>query len=32
VKEESERKELKSWLKTQHSKNEEHGIWSPITS
>ena len=27
-----ERKELKSWLKTQHSKNEEHGIWSPITS
>ena len=24
VKEESE----KSWLKTQHSKNEDHGIWS----
>ena len=25
VKEESE----KSWLKTQHSENEDHGIWSP---
>ena len=24
VKEESE----KSWLKTQHSKNQDHGIWS----
>ena len=24
VKEES----LKSWLKTEHSKNEDHGIWS----
>ena len=24
VKEENE----KSWLKTQHSKNEDHGIWS----
>ena len=23
-----ERKEWKSWLKTQHSKNEDHGIWS----
>ena len=23
-----EREEWKSWLKTQHSKNEEHGIWS----
>ena len=23
-----ERGEWKSWLKTQHSKNEEHGIWS----
>ena len=20
--------ELKSWLKTQHSENEDHGIWS----
>ena len=29
---ESERKELKIWLKTQNSKNEEHGIWFPITS
>jgi len=19
---------VKSWLKTQHSKNEDHGIWS----
>ena len=25
---ESEREEWKSWLKTQHSKNEDHGIWS----
>ena len=25
---ESERGERKSWLKTQHSKNEDHGIWS----
>ena len=25
---ESERGEWKSWLKTQHSKNEDHGIWS----
>ena len=25
---ESERIEWKSWLKTQHSKNEDHGIWS----
>jgi len=24
---ESERGEWKSWLKTQHSKNEDHGIW-----
>ena len=24
----SEREEWKSWLKTQHSKNEDHGIWS----
>ena len=24
----SERGEWKSWLKTQHSKNEYHGIWS----
>ena len=23
-----ERREWKSWLKTQHSKNEDHGIWS----
>ena len=28
---ESERGEWKSWLKTQHSKNQDHGI-SPITS
>ena len=28
---ESERGEWKSWLKAQHSKNEDHGIW-PITS
>ena len=21
-------REWKSWLKTQHSKNEDHGIWS----
>ena len=25
---EGEREEWKSWLKTQHSKNEDHGIWS----
>ena len=25
---ESERGEQKSWLKTQHSENEDHGIWS----
>ena len=25
---ETERREWKSWLKTQHSKNEDHGIWS----
>ena len=25
---ESERRELKTWLKTQHSKNEDHGIQS----
>ena len=25
---ESERREWKSWLETQHSKNEDHGIWS----
>ena len=24
---ESERGERKSWLKTQHSENEDHGIW-----
>ena len=24
---ESEKGELKSWLKTLHSKNEDHGIW-----
>ena len=30
---ESERGKWKSWLKMQHSKNEDHGIWSdPITS
>ena len=28
---ESERGEWKSWLKAQHSENEDHGIW-PITS
>ena len=28
----SERGEWKSWLKAQHSENEDHGIWSPITS
>ena len=28
---ESERGEWKSWLKTQHSRNEDHGIWA-ITS
>ena len=27
VKEESEKSE-KSWLKTQYSKNQDHGIWS----
>ena len=26
---EGERGELKSWLKTQNSKNKDHGIWSP---
>ena len=26
--EESERREWKSWLKTQYSKNKDHGIWS----
>ena len=26
--EESERGKGKSWVKTQHSKNEDHGIWS----
>ena len=25
---ESERGEWKCWLKTQHSENEDHGIWS----
>ena len=25
---EGERGEWKSWLKTQHSKNQDHGIWS----
>ena len=25
---ESERGEWKSWLKAQHSENEDHGIWS----
>ena len=25
---ESEREEWKSWLKAQHSENEDHGIWS----
>ena len=25
---ESERRELKSWLKAQHSENEDHGIQS----
>ena len=30
---ESERGKWKSWLKAQHSENEDHGIWSrPITS
>ena len=23
-------REWKSWLKIQHSKNEDHGIWSPL--
>ena len=26
--EEGERREWKSWLKAQHSENEDHGIWS----
>ena len=26
------KEEWKIWLKTQHSKNEDHGICSPITS
>ena len=26
---ESERREWKSWLKAQHSENEDHGIWFP---
>ena len=25
---EGERGEWKGWLKTQHTKNEDHGIWS----
>ena len=25
---ESEKEESKSWLKTQHSENENHGFWS----
>ena len=25
---EVERRELKSWLKTQHSESSDHGIWS----
>ena len=25
---ENERGKCKSWLKTQHSENEDHGIWS----
>ena len=29
VKEESEKKK-KSWLKAQHSENEDHGIWSHL--
>ena len=29
---ESKRRKWKSWLKTQHSKNEDHGPSSPITS
>ena len=28
VKEESGKKKKKSWLKAQHSENEDHGIWS----
>ena len=28
---ESESGECKSWLKAQHSENEDHGIW-PVTS
>ena len=27
---ESERREWKSWLKTQHSKSQDHGIWFHI--
>ena len=27
---ESERGEWKSWLKAQHSENEDHGIWFPL--
>ena len=27
---EGERGEWKSWLKIQHLKNEDHGIWSPL--
>ena len=27
---ESERGELKSWLKTQHSKTKDHDIWSHL--
>ena len=27
---ESERREWTSWLKTQHSKNEDHSIWSHL--
>ena len=28
--EESERREFKSWLKSQHSENKDHGIWSHL--
>ena len=27
---EGERREWKNWLKTQHSKNKDHGIWSHL--
>ena len=27
---ESEREEQKSWLKAQHSENEDHGIWGTL--